>query len=295
MNSITSPTFPSTPVSTSSAVDEQTATAAVIAETSSAIQPSVDSSSPSDMIDLTNGENITSAEGARDDAQTSTAPPDAPDDNPHSEALEEFTPFPKLPIELRLRIWKFTLPGPRILEVAYCEAGSDSDMPEKFGVATRPPVALRVCRESRREASRFYTLSFGSENWASKIYFDFSIDTLYLNCLTIGQDGVDIERFLREAEGIENVRTIAACLLTCDILEVNIDDFDKRLTSLETLICADHGEYEHREGGRNGEHLRIEFTDAETLAFSETVLRDKEVNLKRRLLCGTIMNDVEEA
>lgn len=88
------------------------------------------------MIDLTDAEKIASAEGTGDDAQTSIAPSDAEDDNPHSEVLEEFTVFPKLPIELRLRIWKFTLPGPRIVQVMYNEADLVSNSPERYRVAT---------------------------------------------------------------------------------------------------------------------------------------------------------------
>jgi hypothetical protein len=32
-------------------------------------------------------------------------------------APDTFHPFPKLPIEMRLKIWGFALPGPRMVEV----------------------------------------------------------------------------------------------------------------------------------------------------------------------------------
>ncbi|KAF8860144.1 hypothetical protein BDZ45DRAFT_741750 [Acephala macrosclerotiorum] len=33
--------------------------------------------------------------------------------------LDEFTLFPKLPIELRLKIWNEALPGPRVVEILW--------------------------------------------------------------------------------------------------------------------------------------------------------------------------------
>jgi hypothetical protein len=109
----------------SSAVDEQTAIATtLIPETSSNSTPPLDS--PSGV--QSNGE--------------------------HSNVLEQFTVFQKLPIELRLRIWKFTV------EVTCYDTDSESNVPEPYVL----PVVLHVCEESRREALRHHTLSFGSHS-----------------------------------------------------------------------------------------------------------------------------------
>jgi hypothetical protein len=45
------------------------------------------------------------------------AQPDTPDMNA---IAAEFAQFSKLPLELRLEIWKQALPGPRIIEIEYC-------------------------------------------------------------------------------------------------------------------------------------------------------------------------------
>ena len=32
-----------------------------------------------------------------------------------ADEFDEFTPFPKLPMELQLKIWKLAIPGPRVV------------------------------------------------------------------------------------------------------------------------------------------------------------------------------------
>jgi hypothetical protein len=59
-----------------------------------------------------------------------------------------------------------------------------------------------VCYESRKEASNYYTRTFGGENWTSEIWFNFSIDTLLVICDFLGRDGA-IVRFLEKAVGLE--------------------------------------------------------------------------------------------
>jgi hypothetical protein len=94
-----------------------------------------------------------------------------------SGTTDTFTLFPELPIELRLKIWKETLPEARVIEVAdYCQQGQpkiamlQSTGPLstilKADFATRDldddveasphPVALKVCHESREVALKEY-------------------------------------------------------------------------------------------------------------------------------------------
>jgi len=94
-----------------------------------------------------------------------------------------FTLFPQLPLELRLKIWQTMLPGPRTVNIRY-QMKYDSfngKTISSFTGWTSPdpvPVGLHVCQESREESLKHYQKSFGSYFHASKIYFDFSRDTL---------------------------------------------------------------------------------------------------------------------
>lgn len=62
-----------------------------------------------------------------------------------------FTLFSKLPIELRLEIWKLTYPGPRVL-VIKGERDKKGLLTRHWLAHARIPVALQTCSESRLEA-----------------------------------------------------------------------------------------------------------------------------------------------
>jgi hypothetical protein len=74
-------------------------------------------------------------------------------------------PFSRLPIEIRLMIWRRTFPrgngfgGRRRIRLAALRYGSNDPMNRVFTSASTP-VALHVNRESRREALRHYRLLF---------------------------------------------------------------------------------------------------------------------------------------
>jgi hypothetical protein len=94
---------------------------------------------------------------------------------------ETFKLFPKLAIELRLKIWKMALPGPRVVVVQYSET---TQLP--FSPA-RIPVILQVNSESRDEALKSYTLALGFDGAAGRIFFDFSTDILVLHEYLLSQ------------------------------------------------------------------------------------------------------------
>jgi hypothetical protein len=74
--------------------------------------------------------------------------------------IGQFIFFPKLAIELRLKIWKLALPGPRIIEVHLTEAfrRPPGRWMEEIQ-AKNPPLALfHVNREAREVASKKYML-----------------------------------------------------------------------------------------------------------------------------------------
>jgi hypothetical protein len=103
---------------------------------------------------------------------------------------QKFTRFPKLPQELRFKIWEFAI-EPRIVEVCqsqdseYFECidykvhfwGSKSSAP--FYSPTALPTLLHVSRESRYIALKNYDLSFPNSGHPAIIYYNPSIDILY--------------------------------------------------------------------------------------------------------------------
>ncbi|TLS27171.1 hypothetical protein PpBr36_04595 [Pyricularia pennisetigena] len=84
-----------------------------------------------------------------------------------------FSLFTALPTELRLEIWRLTF-QPRAVEVRY------QPETDECRTITHPPAVLQVCRESREEALRFYHKCFGTKTQEPLIYFNSSIDILYI-------------------------------------------------------------------------------------------------------------------
>jgi hypothetical protein len=90
-----------------------------------------------------------------------------------SRQLSSFHCFEKLPIELRVMIWKMTM-VPRIVEVSFS--------PERgFHTRTITPIALRACPDSRSAALHAYQICFGNMLYPPRILLNFSIDTIYLH------------------------------------------------------------------------------------------------------------------
>jgi hypothetical protein len=95
-----------------------------------------------------------------------------------------FTLFPELPSELRLKIWRTSLPGPRVVGIQYkigYESGLDGKMIQAFAGWKSPdpvPIVLHACHESREEALKRFHLSFGTELHPARIYFNFWTDTV---------------------------------------------------------------------------------------------------------------------
>jgi hypothetical protein len=83
-----------------------------------------------------------------------------------------FVLFPKLPIELRLQIWKFALPGPRIIDVFYLH-------PKGARTTTPIPSLLHVCQESRREVQRVL-LVLNNYDGDGYFYVNSETDTIWL-------------------------------------------------------------------------------------------------------------------
>lgn len=74
---------------------------------------------------------------------------------------DTFTLFPKLPAELRLKIWDEAMPEARIIEVLWSEHRG-------FYTDANTPAILHVCSESRSRARRVYTAAI-VENSKKKV------------------------------------------------------------------------------------------------------------------------------
>ncbi|CAK7274439.1 hypothetical protein SEPCBS57363_006163 [Sporothrix epigloea] len=129
-------------------------------------------------------------------------------------ATQTFPYFSLLPTELRLKVWEYNLPPPRIVSVRCgsnttpsppSPAASPSPplavstrslhkdleplspppaapLPAPPGWCTSPapiPVNLHVCHESRVEARRHYALMFGIARRPGHVFFDPTRDVLY--------------------------------------------------------------------------------------------------------------------
>jgi 2EXR family len=111
--------------------------------------------------------------------------------SPELPALTEFTLFPKLPKELRIKVWQFAAREPRIVEVCQLQDAkyifrttNDDDDWETINSApfyspTALPVILRINQESRVIALENYTLSFPNKTHPAQIYYNPAIDILY--------------------------------------------------------------------------------------------------------------------
>ena len=85
----------------------------------------------------------------------------------------KFERFPKLPPELRIKIWKL-VPEPRIVMVRFDRDGRK----HRHKFAASFPVILHACRESGREGLKMYQRAFDSKRALNGVYFNFKKNTL---------------------------------------------------------------------------------------------------------------------
>jgi hypothetical protein len=123
-----------------------------------------------------------------DDEQSSTASVY----NQSIELVESFTCFPKLPAEIRLKIWKAALPGPRVVRIQLklgprqprIDGKKKKPRMSRFVASCPPPIGLRVCRESRIEALKEYEIGFRTKTSPAQTYVNYDLDTFVLD--TVG-------------------------------------------------------------------------------------------------------------
>lgn len=109
---------------------------------------------------------------------------DKPADGSTDAPLTTFTCFSKLPPELRIKIWRFTFPGQRLVEVRR----HVTPMGFKFLTPAPVPVALHINAESRHEAMKVFTLCFAYRQFGvdepARIPLNLKIDVLTFKSLT---------------------------------------------------------------------------------------------------------------
>ncbi|GAP90572.2 hypothetical protein SAMD00023353_5000620 [Rosellinia necatrix] len=129
-----------------------------------------------------------------------------------------FTKFGQLPPELRIKIWEFALPGARVVMVnspyarqEWAPNSLDEALPqvldeETWQSTTQIPALLHVNSESRHEALKHYSLSFGVGGAQPRIYIDFDRDTLFFGdaelrpeCSSLWARTKDLEKVQRLA------------------------------------------------------------------------------------------------
>jgi hypothetical protein len=92
-----------------------------------------------------------------------------------------FTKFVELPKEIRLLIWEFALPGPRVVlfEPVLFEEGPDGSF---YSFKTQASIILfQVCRESYDVASKVYQKYLLTDSPYSGLWFNHQLDMIYIN------------------------------------------------------------------------------------------------------------------
>ncbi|TVY52045.1 hypothetical protein LCER1_G008624 [Lachnellula cervina] len=151
--------------------------------------------------------------------------------------------FKELPAEIRIKIWEYSLPGPRALCPGYpleperekytrrrsLAYGCYEDPPPEVHIAydqtslffpkdQQPPkpAALDVCRESRYIALQRYRLVFGTTN----IYADLDTDILYFGPAYTGSLGNAGKLWGWVEPALDNYLRVPAPVVVADLLSV---------------------------------------------------------------------------
>ncbi|KAF8849438.1 hypothetical protein BDZ45DRAFT_752803 [Acephala macrosclerotiorum] len=71
-----------------------------------------------------------------------------------------FHPFPRLPIELKLKIWnEFNEVEKRVVQVTFTRKNDDLDAEVNFKLLTETPTILHICHDSRVEGLKSYPVT----------------------------------------------------------------------------------------------------------------------------------------
>ncbi|KUJ07761.1 uncharacterized protein LY89DRAFT_691484 [Mollisia scopiformis] len=164
----------------------------------------------------------------------------------------KFPRFRDLPAELRLHIWGYALPGPRIILLEHKRkknSGAATDdlktvdnlnpRVDRLGFRSDapPPSILYACRESYAIASKYYTQAFANSRGTSiaETYIDFKEDVLYLGSEWLGAGQMNhgnyqerIEYVLRNELHVDDLSRVENLAIWWDNFHTgprNLDDY----------------------------------------------------------------------
>jgi len=154
----------------------------------------------------------------------------ATEPSPVVDDFPKFTYFPRLPPELRRKVWTIVSHHPRVLEVravASCEGEEVRHSFQRFKILHQTvPAVVHVNQESRNEALRYYKLgSLNSRQY--KTYLNIESDILYLQFMPDEYDFVPCQWFDALGQlgwGKHQVRRIAIPSNMLNLLEGEDED-----------------------------------------------------------------------
>ena len=149
-------------------------------------------------------------------------------------SFDTFHPFPKLPVELRLKIWGYALPDPRVVEIVWCGEGEIEKWWHWWAVTAsrhQPSGLLRANWESRDKFLKHYApfCRYSSSELESNdvepvkhaldcadsphpiCYVNFDLDTVYIGAPAEEDLCVSTEAFtcLLALNGVTKLRFLA--------------------------------------------------------------------------------------
>jgi outer membrane phospholipase A len=98
-----------------------------------------------------------------------------------NQPLTEFHCFDKLPVELRVMIWKLLIPGPRIIKVNFNQKNKRK-IGAKLTATIRIPILLHIKKETRNLALKYYQrIAFQYPKYKMGFFIDFERDALFFD------------------------------------------------------------------------------------------------------------------
>jgi hypothetical protein len=126
-----------------------------------------------------------------------------------------FKLFPKLPLELRLKIWRLNFPEPRILKNLSIDS-SGIWQGQRFSFHCQQPNTLFVNHESRKETLKWYRdLSSSLDTSGGPIYFSPARDALHLGSVYCFTEFLACVKYLAErtVQIVERLSHVRALIL----------------------------------------------------------------------------------
>jgi hypothetical protein len=174
-----------------------------------------------------------------------------------------FTLFTSLPSELRIKIWKYSLPEPRVVPVRYNRAA------KQYTSTTAPPALLHVCSESRSLFLSTYTKFVLSPKYDSAVFVDFERDHIFFDNLDCSPEG-DLSLDLAKSPHRDRILSCAIDSQVWEILRVfKYDSLSevKLMPNLRTIALVmpkdhDRGFHQRRVDEDGRENIFVEIDSA---------------------------------